>query len=295
MAQGRELLPSQLKIIVWQLIKALGCGEKEKVSHLRLHPGAIVVTEDLRFLWVKDFSFGKEFRQVSEGKVMKYFEYQHPELSVGNRMFSFNEYRAEFDIWAMGVILYQLIYHASPFSKPGLKQYSKTILRKYQEGDHVIPIPDQRYASLNALIMNCLRLSKEQQPSWQELKRYLLDEEEIYGFIDFHDVDFRQLAEQHSKVIYLLASIFILIEEQIERSPHVFWKVEISPEDTAPFALILGEAVLALAVELDRRFWKVYDKHVETQLKPDGLLFMQLKTMKENLKMQVENTIKWHI
>jgi hypothetical protein len=194
----------------------------------------------------------------------------------------------------MGVILYRLIYHASPFSKPGLTQYSKTILRKYQEGEHLIPISDQRYASLNALIMSCLSLSKDP-PSWQQLRRYLLEEEEIYGIVDFHDVDFRQLAEQHCKVIFLLASIYVLIEDQIKRSPYVFWKLEISPENTAPFALIVGEAVLALAIELDGRFWKVYDKHVETQLKPDAPILKQLKTMKEHLEIQVEKAGKWHI
>jgi hypothetical protein len=61
-----ELLPSELKSIIWQVTKLMISCETEKINHLRLCPKAIVFKETYSnsnpiFLMVKDFSLGKEY------------------------------------------------------------------------------------------------------------------------------------------------------------------------------------------------------------------------------------------
>lgn len=110
--------------------------EEYQINHLRLCPGAFVVRSGLEnttniFIQIKDFSLGKEFSDVSEGKHLNFFEFLHPDLSIGNKMLDFNSYNASYDIWSLGIILYYLIYHQSPFCKEGKDIFSKTILRSY--------------------------------------------------------------------------------------------------------------------------------------------------------------------
>lgn len=68
-AHNRELLPSQIKSIIWQITKLMVECEQLKINHLRLSTKTIVVAKSLRleenqkgenpFIWVRDFSFGK--------------------------------------------------------------------------------------------------------------------------------------------------------------------------------------------------------------------------------------------
>jgi serine/threonine protein kinase len=139
--RGVELLATELKNITWQIAKLMLSCEEFKVNHLRLHPKSIGLQrkydpERPLFLQVKDFSMGKEFSQVSEGKHLEYFEYQHPDLSISNQMIDFDVYQPRYDIWSLGIILYHLIYRQSPFCKPGNNIFSKTILNKYCAYDY---------------------------------------------------------------------------------------------------------------------------------------------------------------
>jgi hypothetical protein len=59
-----ELLPTEIKSIVWQMTKFMLHCERLGVSHLRLSPDAIVLKENYVpdkpiFIRVKDFSMGK--------------------------------------------------------------------------------------------------------------------------------------------------------------------------------------------------------------------------------------------
>jgi hypothetical protein len=63
---GIELLPTEIKSIVWQLTKFMLHCQELGISHLRLCPEAIVLKEEFVpdrpiFIRVKDFSMGKEF------------------------------------------------------------------------------------------------------------------------------------------------------------------------------------------------------------------------------------------
>lgn len=113
------------------------------------------------FIQIKDFSLGKEFKEVSEGKLLDFFEFMHPALSIENNMINFEVYEPKYDIWSFGVILYYLIYNVSPFCKDKKDKYSKTILRQYMANLYQIPLYNNKYNSINMLIAKCLRLHKD--------------------------------------------------------------------------------------------------------------------------------------
>ena len=61
-----ELLPSEIKCIIWQITKFMLCCEDLRINHLRLYPKSIILKEKYGaehpiFVLVKDFSLGKEF------------------------------------------------------------------------------------------------------------------------------------------------------------------------------------------------------------------------------------------
>ena len=61
-----ELLPSEIKCIIWQITKLMLCCEGLGINHLRMYPKSIVLKEKYQpsqplFVYVKDFSLGKEF------------------------------------------------------------------------------------------------------------------------------------------------------------------------------------------------------------------------------------------
>lgn len=112
----------------------LAC-EEVGICHLRMYPKSIVLCDwqlgRPLFVQVKDFSLGKEFEEVKEGKHLSYFKYLHPDLSVLNKHPNFSQNQQRYDIWSLGIILYELIYSRSPFCKEGKEDFSKTVLRNY--------------------------------------------------------------------------------------------------------------------------------------------------------------------
>jgi serine/threonine protein kinase len=105
---------------------------------------------------------GKEFDSVGDGKVLGFFEYLHPTLSVGNGNIDFRRAYPHYDIWSLGVILYRLIYKRSPFYKEGKLEFSKTILRKYLAGEYEVRYLSNKFASINRFIARCLKVAQKE-------------------------------------------------------------------------------------------------------------------------------------
>lgn len=103
---------------------------------------------------------GKEFESVKDGKLLGFFEYLHPTLSVGNGNIDFLRAYPHYDIWSLGVILYRLIYKRSPFCKEGKQEFSKTILRKYLANEYEVRYLSNKYTSINRFIAHCLKVSQ---------------------------------------------------------------------------------------------------------------------------------------
>jgi serine/threonine protein kinase len=237
-----ELLPTEVKSIAWQLTKLMLHCQELAISHLRLCPEAVVLTEEFvpgrpMFLRVKDFSMGKEFESVGEGKVLPFFEYLHPDLSVGNSTPHFDGSTPRYDIWSLGVILYQLVYKRSPFCKEGKRTFSKTILRKYLSGEYEVHYLSNKFASVNLFVGKCLGVSGAGFGSWGEVMEWMVNEEEIYNQLDFHDGHFEEMAEIHLRLMALFSGVYCMILDQCANSPHPFWRKPISATNRRPFHL----------------------------------------------------------
>jgi serine/threonine protein kinase len=105
---------------------------------------------------------------VAEGKLLGFFEYLHPGLSVGNGSVDFRRVYPHYDIWSVGVMLYRLIYKRSPFCKEGKVEFSKTILRKYMAEEYEVRYLSNKYASINRFIARCLKVSQKEEKGDRE-------------------------------------------------------------------------------------------------------------------------------
>lgn len=267
LGEGADLLPSELKSLAWQLAKLFLHCQQLSVSHLRLCPEAVVLGAEFApgrplFVRVRDFAMGKEFGSVAEGKMLGWFEYLHPELSVGNGAADFERSQPRLDLWSLGVLLYQLVYKRSPFCKEGRRVFSKTVLRRYLAGEHEVHYLSSKFASVNQFIAQCLGVGGAGFGSWGEAMEWMVREEEIYNALDFHDGPFEETAEMHLRLMALFAGVYCLVLDQCAHSPHPFWRKPISPSNRLPFHLKVAEFTLRLMKVHEDRFQRIYGAHL---------------------------------
>lgn len=98
-------------------------------------------------------------------------------MSVLNKHPHFSQNQQKYDIWSLGVILYQLIYNRSPFCKEGKDDFSKTVLRNYLSKEYEVPYFKTKYNSINVFIGKCLDLGNGGWNSWTEIKKFIVSEE----------------------------------------------------------------------------------------------------------------------
>ena len=100
-----------------------------------------------------------------------------------------------------------------------------------------MPYLKTKYNSINSFIGKCLELDKSGWNNWLEIKKFIVNEEEIYSELDFMDGRFEELAGLHLRLIALLSGIYCMIIDECSHCPHSFWHRPISFSNPLPFQL----------------------------------------------------------
>lgn len=131
--------------------------------------------------------------------------YLSPEL-LSNKPYSFKN-----DIWALGVLLYEMCCLKMPFEAPNLPLLSLKILRCNYN-----PIPDKYSKELKNLISLCLNVDPNKRPSVKEILKYPLIASRINKFlseIEFKD-EFSHTIMHKYNALKLPSSVEISLSNQ---------------------------------------------------------------------------------
>ena len=158
--KSKEFTERQAANIMIQIASAVKYLHQYGIVHKDLKPGNIMITEQNEFGIIKITDFGISLiLSPTEGikNDSGSLEYCAPEILTGI------VYNNEVDIWAMGIILYQMLSGTLPFSGKDKKQSRSNIVKadlKFKEDDWKYRSP-----SVQDLIKRCLVKSLERRIS----------------------------------------------------------------------------------------------------------------------------------
>lgn len=170
---GRPAAVAEAVSLVRQAIDAVAEAHALGIVHRDLKPANIFVTrsaEGAPFAKVLDFGISKAADSVAltkDDSTLGSPPYMPPE-----QFSSSNEVDARADIWALGVILYELLTGISPFEADSLPRVCFRVLG--EEPPPPSTVASGVPAALDAVVMQCLRKEREDRfPSCEALARAL--------------------------------------------------------------------------------------------------------------------------
>ncbi|KAJ1914286.1 Cell cycle serine/threonine-protein kinase cdc5/MSD2 [Tieghemiomyces parasiticus] len=165
----RQLTEPEVRYFMNQLVEAVAHMHKHRVIHRDLKFANILLTEPMQ---VKVADFGLSAMLLSDKERKKSFlgtpNFLAPE--VVNRPREGHSY--EVDIWALGIVMYSMLYSKPPFHVSGgpKQAQSKALYQKITHED--IRFPETPYVSLEAkqLILALLCKDPEKRPSASRIR-----------------------------------------------------------------------------------------------------------------------------
>jgi serine/threonine-protein kinase len=160
----RRLLPAEeVAAIGTQLADGLSAAHAEGIVHRDVKPGNILLTESGR-VKIADFGIARSLaatRHTELGTVLGTAAYIAPEQARGGPV------SPAVDVYALGVVLYELLAGETPFAAASPEELLSTAARPSPTplGDVVPDVP----APLEAVVMQCLAHVPEYRPSAWEL------------------------------------------------------------------------------------------------------------------------------
>ena len=163
-----------------QICLALNHIHKKKIIHRDLKSGNIFLTKG-GLVKLGDFGISKGFKNTWEKAKSKVGTpyYLSPEI-INNK-----PYDSKSDIWALGVMLYEMMTFKMPFNANSLPALSLKILRGiYQQ-------PSSYYSKdLINLVKQCLTLEPKKRPSAEMILKMNFIKKRICGYLD--DINFNE-------------------------------------------------------------------------------------------------------
>ena len=157
-----------------QICLALNHIHKKKIIHRDLKSGNVFLTKS-GLIKLGDFGIAKGFKNTWEKAKTKVGTpyYLSPEI------INSKPYDSKSDIWALGVLLYEMMTFKMPFNANSLPSLSLKIIKGYY------PSPPTSYSKdLIDLVNKCLTLDPKNRPSAENILKLPFIKKRIFGYLD---------------------------------------------------------------------------------------------------------------
>ena len=157
-----------------QICLALNHIHKKKIIHRDLKSGNVFLTKS-GLVKLGDFGISKGFKNTWEKAKTKVGTpyYLSPEI------INSKPYDSKSDIWALGVLLYEMMTFKMPFNATSLPSLSLKIIKGYY------PSPPTSYSKdLIDLVKKCLNLDPKKRPSAENILKLPFIKKNIFGYLD---------------------------------------------------------------------------------------------------------------
>ena len=157
-----------------QICLALNHIHKKKIIHRDLKSGNIFLTKS-GLIKLGDFGIAKGFKNTWEKAKTKVGTpyYLSPEI------INSKPYDLKSDIWALGVLLYEMMTFKMPFNANSLPSLSLKIIRGYYQSP-----PSSYSKELIDLVKRCLNLDPKKRPNAESILKLPFIKKRIFGFLD---------------------------------------------------------------------------------------------------------------
>ena len=157
-----------------QICLALNHIHKKKIIHRDLKSGNVFLTKS-GLVKLGDFGIAKGFKNTWEKAKTKVGTpyYLSPEI------INSKPYDSKSDIWALGVLIYEMMTFKMPFNATSLPSLSLKIIRGYYQ------TPPSSYSKdLIDLVKRCLNLDPKKRPSAENILKLPFIKKRIFGYLD---------------------------------------------------------------------------------------------------------------
>ena len=157
-----------------QICLALNHIHKKKIIHRDLKSGNVFLTKS-GLVKLGDFGIAKGFKNTWEKAKTKVGTpyYLSPEI------ISSKPYDSKSDIWALGVLIYEMMTFKMPFNANSLPSLSLKIIRGYYQAP-----PTSYSKDLIDLVKRCLNLDPKKRPSAENILKLPFIKKRIFGYLD---------------------------------------------------------------------------------------------------------------
>lgn len=170
----------EILLILTQICLALNHIHKKKIIHRDLKSGNVFLTKS-GLVKLGDFGIAKGFKNTWEKAKTKVGTpyYLSPEI------IKCKPYDAKSDIWALGVLIYEMMTFKMPFNASSLSSLSLKIIKGVYP-----PMPRSYSKDLIDLVKRCLSINPKKRPGVESILRLPLIKKSIFGFLD--DVQYNE-------------------------------------------------------------------------------------------------------
>ena len=170
----------EILLILTQICLALNHIHKKNIIHRDLKSGNVFLTKS-GLVKLGDFGIAKGFKNTWEKAKTKVGTpyYLSPEI------IKCKPYDAKSDIWALGVLIYEMMTFKMPFNASSLSSLSLKIIKGVYP-----PMPRSYSKDLIDLVKRCLSINPKKRPGVESILRLPLIKKSIFGFLD--DVQYNE-------------------------------------------------------------------------------------------------------
>lgn len=176
---------------------------QKKIIHRDLKPGNILMDDDI-YPRVSDFGLSRNFREEDSVELSKTACVGTPKYMAPELLQIKKDYSPSVDVYAFGIMTYEIVAGREPFVKDGEQLTFQLILKKVVVNNESPEYPDDVSLRMKCLINSCLISNPSDRPEFEPIYSQLSSPE-----LDFLDV-------QDSEKDEILNYIDLLQQERVE-------------------------------------------------------------------------------